>query len=564
MDDELLSQLRKAGNDSERARLVFASIMQSVPQDALQALHVLSVPHWFDPSIFTELTRREPAVTEDSFGELGSRGLVRRSGETFSVVSEVRTYVLSMLAQSEVARLRDLSKSFAEFFLRRSPSTFATAAEGIYHALAADPSGGAALLLNAASTWKGEPLFAYEAVDRLATNAIEQRDRHLLDASSAARITLVELMVPRRRPPPGEEVKILSNLLETAPTDDAFRLQLRLRLGLAQLNAGEISDAEENLRAARDGYEKQGNEHMLGEALLALGRAALRQDRYAEAKACFELAAEKFERHQLISARAHCTESLADISFYQGEYPAAERGLTEALDAFHATGALIGEANTRIMLGQLLALQGRFADSSTHIDKAKAIYQPLNQGLGLANSSKATGVLLREQGKHREALERLEQAAAQYGDTASGRANCDMLSASILIELNEAEEAEKLLRRAAETFEEMQDRYSLALTRREMGLLDESRSALGPALATLAETTREFEALPNPVEAAISGVAAGRVAVKLGFPAGFDPRAVAQSARGAASVFETNGVPRRLKEAQELLGMLASAASTRA
>jgi tetratricopeptide (TPR) repeat protein len=523
------------------------------------------VPHWLDADIRDQVALSEPAAGAVALDALVARGLATSSGTTFSIHPMVRAYLLDGLAKSDAARLRELSRPYAALFLSRSQATFEVAAEGIYHTLAVDPDGAATLLLNAALTWKDEPLFAFDAVDRLAANAIEQRDRGLLGAAAAPYITFVELMVPRRRPAAADEAKILAGLLASVQAEGELEPYLKLRLGQVQLNVGEIDEALGHLRSALSAFTARGDERRQGEALRAIGRAAVRQDRYADARRCFDSAAEIFTRHGLRSARTHCTEALAQIDFYQGDYRAAARGLAQALDGFRETGAAIGEANTRILLSQLLALQGHFAESEVHIEAARAIYTPLNQRLGLANAMKASGVLAHERGDYAAAIDRYRAAKAEYGGSRIGRANCDMLSASSLIECGETDEAAKLLGEAAAVFAAMEDRFSLGVARQELGLLDERRLALSSALATLAATIREFDALPNPVEAAISRVAAGRVAVKLGFPDGFSSAEVAQIARSAEAVLEANGVPRRLKQARELMTMLAtlSPAATR-
>src|SRR5262249_20935462 len=97
------------------------------------------------------------------------------------------------------------------------------------------------------------------------------------------------------------------------------------------------------------------------------------------------------------------------------------------------------------------------------------------------------------------------------------------------------------------------DRYGLAMVERERGLIAEHRKSLELAFKLLTGAVAMFDGLPNPVEAAATFLAVADVAAKLGFPLGYDRERLIAIARRAVLTFEENRLPRRQREANQLL-----------
>jgi tetratricopeptide (TPR) repeat protein len=557
---DLLQQLRSADSDEARQNAVFAHVIDGLADEVRDTAMVLAVPHWFDQSIVDRLSDFPAAATKyltsEHLAALDGLGLVAlQAGTTYSFPSGARALLLRRLIEQDLDRFRHLSASYSKIFLGMKSETLAADIEGIYHELGADPKSGGRLMLERGLQWKSEPLFQWDALDRLIANAAEQDARGVLDGGCRAYCDLLKLFVPRLRQSPKDEIATLTRLRNDAPDNPGFAAEVELRLGYAEFAIGDIKAAATGLDKALDLCEKADRPQGAIEAFRGLARIALRKDEYLEAGRLFETARGRAEKLGLIASCAHSTKGVAEIDFLQGRYRPAEVKFEQAIDQFRQTGARIGEANTRVSLAQLLALQHRFILADEHIEKAMAAYLPLRQSLGLGNSLKASGIVHYEQGAPARALEYLLQADAQYDEAANqpGLAYSNLVKAMTLLALDRSDEAEHSLDQAATGLARLDDRYGLAMVERERGLLAEHKKSLELAFKLLSSAVATFDALPNPIESAATFVALGRVAVRLGFPPGYDRERLIKTAEGAVRLFEENQLPRRQREAQELL-----------
>jgi hypothetical protein len=94
------------------------------------------------------------------------------------------------------------------------------------------------------------------------------------------------------------------------------------------------------------------------------------------------------------------------------------------------------------------------------------------------------------------------------------------------------------------------------MVNREWGLLAEHAKSFDVALEFLSSAMAAFDALPNLIELAATFLAVARVAMQLGFPAGYDRQLLVEGVRNAARIFVENRLPRRVRETQVMLDAL--------
>jgi tetratricopeptide (TPR) repeat protein len=556
---DLVQQLAGAKTDEARQEAVFAHVLDGLPSDLFDTATALAIPHWFDRSILEVMAKRHAEMAPEHLGTLTTLGLMaEQSEETYSSPRGVRDLLLRRLVDKQLDRFRRLSADYSTIFLSAKAETLAPEIEGIYHALGADAKTGGRLMLERGLLWKSEPLFQWDALDRLVTDAGEQNRRGVLDEDCHAYMGLLRLFVQRLRQSPNEEIAILEAWQSRPPRNEVFIAEAQLRRGYAELATGEIENAQATLSSALELCERAHRSLGIIEALRGLARIALRRDDYPQATHYFQSALIQADQLGLIASGAHSLKGMADIDFLQGNYRSAEAGYDKAIAEFHQTGSRVGEANTRVALAQLCALQHRFSEADTHLKLAMSAYAPLRQDLGVGNCLKAQGLVLYERAAPAQTLDYLANADVHYGKVANktGLSYSNLMRAMSLIALDRLDEAEHSLKEGWNDLAALRDRYGLALVERERGLLAERREAFGTALNLLTGARAAFDALPNPVESAATFLAIGRVAVQLGFPPSYDRNTLIETAGGAAALFEENRLPRRQRETQELLASL--------
>jgi tetratricopeptide (TPR) repeat protein len=551
---DLLQQLAAAGSDEARQNAVFAHVVDALADDLRETAITLAVPHWFDQTIVGHLNDPRAKAASDHLASLTTLGLVvEQPGATYSFPRGVRDLLLGRLIEQELDRFRQLSATYSGIFFGMEAETLAADIEGIYHALGAEPKSGGRLMLERGLLLKSEPLFQWDALDRLVANAEEQEARGVLDDDCRAYGDLLRLFIPRLRKSPKDEIATLSRLQHT--DNEVFVAEVQLRLGYAELATGDIESARATLLLALSLCERVRRPLGIIEAFRGLARIALRRDDYTQAGHHFESARVRADLHGLIASVAHSVKGMAEIDFLQGRYRPAEDKFRQAIAQFHKTGARLGEANTRVSLAQLLALQHRFSAAEEHIQIAMDTYLPLRQSLGLGNCFKAKGIVRYEQGAPVQALDYFSEADAQYVEVANqtGLAYSNLGRAAALLALDHLEEAERPLNEAGEGLAKLGDRYGVAMVQRERGLLAERWKSFELAFQLLSNAMAAFDALPNPIESATTFLAVARVAAQLGLPLVYERERLIETASGAARIFEENRLPHRQRETQELL-----------
>ncbi|MBZ9662991.1 hypothetical protein LB523_28490 [Mesorhizobium sp. ESP-6-4] len=549
-----------SGRDDGQRELL-RHTLERLPTSARKALEILSFPHWFDDFALEHLVTEGGLDVQLALEIRESKGwglIERWSDGAFAVIAPVRGLVLDGAALDPQS-YRKRSLLFADVFhaLACNGGDVFDHAESVYHRLAAEPERGAELILADGITWKSEPLFALDALERLVAGAREQQRRGFLSERAGRYTELLELYLPRADNTARAEEQVLRRLLKDESGVDLFEAELRLRLGLAVLSGGGTVEARHLFEAAKALFGKANSARGEADALRSLGRAALRADQLMDAHQMFVSARAMFNALGLTISSTHCVKALAETEFYRGLWNDAEPLFKRALSDFVAVGSYLGEANTRVVYSQLLAARAEIAAAHQHIDRATEVYDTIGHRLGLANCLKNRAVALFENEQYEQASETLAAAFESYErwGSASGRANCRLWSAACQTRLGHPEKAFPLLDEAAEAFESIGERFGQASVLREQGLATLANGQPRDALKPLQQSRANFLAVGNEVDARVAAVALGRAAVAAGLPSPFTRESLYALAVDAANTFRSIGFQRQLREAEGLIGL---------
>ena len=247
-------------------------------------------------------------------------------------------------------------------------------------------------------------------------------------------------------------------------------------LGDALSQLGQRRLALRHFEEALKLYEKHGDRHGRGWALIGFGSTLHELANYADAAACLQQARDLF--HGTAGGRrgeAWALEWLGVVRRYQRQPADAEIQFQHALALFERVGDRKGEAYCLVNLGLLHRDRREFAEALAKLDAAKAIFDELPDQQGAASILLNQGHLLREQGQHEKAVELLRSCAAA-------------------------------MRRLGDRMHEGYARYNLGLALHAQGRHREAMEQLG-------ESGRLFDAIDDDRGRAWTSIAAGFVQV---------------------------------------------------
>lgn len=540
------------------------AMLGRLPAASATALRTLAAPHWFNEAVLQALRRAEPSGGwEEAAARLADLGLVETWADgSRAVPASVRRAVLDALAQHDQARHRALSNTFAAIFagIAADGGDLFDHIESVFHRLASDPGRGGELLLLAGVDLKSEPLFATEAFAALVRAAREQHARAPLPQPARDYLRLLALFAPGGRLPAEDEDRLLDGLLSVGDGAGSepgilFRAEALLRQGLAKLQLGRTKEAAAAFDSARAGFRRLNSlRGRAGEAdaLRALGRAALKEDRMAAAQEAFGGARQIYDQLNFGVSAAHCTRSLAEAALYQGRFADAERLFEQSLQGFEATGGHLGEANARVAYAQLLAVRARFDAARDHVGRADAIYRSIDQKLGMANCLKGHGLILFEEGRYADARVKLASAAELYREcgSRSGEAGCYLLSGACETREGRPGTALPLLDASAalcvaigDVFGEASAHREAALALARLGRADEAQERFSGAAAL-------FARIGNGVEELAARVMEARARAEVGGVEPSERNALRHTAEAGEKLFAEIGYARYLRDAQ--------------
>ncbi|MCA9637370.1 MAG: tetratricopeptide repeat protein, partial [Myxococcales bacterium] len=207
--------------------------------------------------------------------------------------------------------------------------------------------------------------------------------------------------------------------LALEPLDPRQRALLLLRLGQAQLRAGDLEDAGVTAAAALALAAELADKRLQGDALTLTGEIAGRSTRYQQAIDAF---LEALEIDRDLGDRIATGTKLANLGITYtaiGLYRRAERYLRKALELHEALGntGLLGDVV--VHLGEVMAELGDYAAARSLLGDAAAIASARGDlRTELRAHARLAGVLVDEAGPEEAGLDAAEALAAQVLDRA--------------------------------------------------------------------------------------------------------------------------------------------------
>jgi hypothetical protein len=199
------------------------------------------MPHWIGRRIASK--DKLPEMRESQV--LQELGLIQSlSGGQVRVAPPMRQYLVDRLARDQRPRYGELSRRCYDLFSAVEKPPVELYIEAQYHRLAVDERGAAAQLFRDAVQVHSEPVFAFETLRRLLLAWREQETRGVLSDVGTSYLRVAELFDPAARRPPEEEIAVLLPIAKSRKiADPAFQAEVNLRLGLAEMALGDISQA---------------------------------------------------------------------------------------------------------------------------------------------------------------------------------------------------------------------------------------------------------------------------------------------------------------------------------
>jgi tetratricopeptide (TPR) repeat protein len=558
MSPEVATRDDEDGADGEFK--VLESLIGTLERPLLETLEFFCLPHWVDRGVLDQV-RSEPLCDDKSLQVLAERGLIEVWGDGAQAVRGIiRRPMLTRMARDDRAKYTRLSAIFANAFaaMADGDGDVFHHIESVFHRLACDPDAGTQQLLADGITWKSEPFHAFEALSRLIAAAREQKERGFLSPWGDSILTLLTLYSPDSAPTARDEEIILDGLRLRAHPDELFVAELSLRLGLNHIVRGRTAAAHEPLCKALQYFGAQNLRRGEGDALRAIGRTALREDKLESAKEYFTQARDLFVSLGLVNSAAYCIKALGETDFYLGRYASAELQFRKALNTFDANDVGLAAANTRVVYSQLLSAKGQFSAAQEQISRAQKVYSEIGNDLGVGNCLKNSAVALFEAGDYTSAQKQLTEAYSAYQKwgSSSGAAACMLWSAACTTRVRPDQSALALLARADELYRDSGDRFGQASVHREQGIALVALEKPTEGISKLIDAEREFNTVGNAVEALSTAVARGLATLAHGM---IEPQArheVTETAKHAYRLFNDIGHRRYRQDSVELLARI--------
>lgn len=204
------------------------------------------------------------------------------------------------------------------------------------------------------------------------------------------------------------------NLLD--PTQLTSRAALYNSLGLIDLEMAEFAESEKRFQQALTLWHEVDEPTQLARTCLNLGVVYQRQQRWKEAKSCYEQARTALAPTASLVDKLKVVNGLGTLHYMTDSLSEAEATFREGVSAanqlqgiYHLRGSLTHN------LGNTLLALGRWVEARLFLEKSVALWQQANDGLEQANSLGTLGELFAVQelwelaiSYYKEAIELLE------------------------------------------------------------------------------------------------------------------------------------------------------------
>lgn len=255
--------------------------------------------------------------------------------------------------------------------------------------------------------------------------------------------------------------------------DDRSAAIAKRRMAAARLKNGDIAEAEQLLREAREVLEARGDLRELNDLLDELGEVLLERDHYKEAIEVLSASLEIDERMGTISSRARSLQLLSRAYLKQGDRGRAGESIRKASDVYHDSEDEVGRSDILSGLGDWLLQEGKLRDARTAFQDALRLDSRHDDRIGMVRALRGLASVYRSMGdliRAREFIDEAEELLKSREDRAE-RAQLDLEFARLLAAEGSISEAERRTIQARERFEAIESHVEAATCMRLLGQL---------------------------------------------------------------------------------------------
>ena len=274
------------------------------------------------------------------------------------------------------------------------------------------------------------------------------------------------------------------------------------KLAQAVWESGDLARAEQLLNDARPVLEERGDLKELDDLLDDLGEVLLERGQYQQAILTIEESLRIDEQLDSKISRARSLLLLGRAHVEIGDQEKSETLLHRALDVYEDAGDDVGLSDALFHLGECQAKKGRLREATKSFRGALALDGRHNDAVGIARAQRGLAGAYRRKGDLSRAQEFIDDATAELtriSDPAE-RALLAVESGRLRLDLGDWTSAERDLRSAASTFDELGSPTRAAMCRRLLALVVFAEGKYQPAIQMLesaAKVFEEYEARPE-------------------------------------------------------------------
>lgn len=276
------------------------------------------------------------------------------------------------------------------------------------------------------------------------------------------------------------------------------RAHLFLKLGRAQLLAGDYQSAEAAAGEALELGDRMGNERIEQEGLMIRGDARLYSARYDAALADYQKALDLAGRNELRKGEA--LWRLGEHARYRRDAGAARGFYREAGEMFSLAGDAAGRAKVSFSLAKMNHIGENFEDALSGYLEAADLFARAGDGYRAGLATLSSGAVLRLLERPEDARERFSHAAGLFSQLGLVRPEADARLALGDVEraLQWDREATRNLNRAAELYRASGYAEGEGQALRSLGNLARAQGENGRALSYYKSALSKFRAGGKP------------------------------------------------------------------
>ncbi len=379
MSDDLLSRLRAARSEEERAWLVTLDLLDSLPPELQAAVCVAAIPHWFEAGLLAALLEQPAAQSQTLYAELQKLPFVEpfeaRKGHNVHEVT--RAAMLDHLWREQHDEYVTLSARAAAYFAEQGDGEPERQIEHIYHMLIAEPEIGVRLLKNTELTWYDSPNFAYDLVYALAETALEHDTAGRLDERSRDYANFWSGVVNKMYDRDAEARPKLESDRQASGSDKWFEADYIKDLATVHVRLSEYPEARARYEEARPIYQAIGDKLGVANCISALGDVHVRLSEYLEAQAWYEQARPIYQAIGSKLGEANCDFGLGAIAREEENWSQAEQSFQIALGVYRELGMPFNIGLTLWRLGAVAEGKEEPAEATNFYRESLQIFEAI-------------------------------------------------------------------------------------------------------------------------------------------------------------------------------------------